>query len=89
MRKRHNKSIRVNKKNAEVLKVKKFGSRIECVGGCGSLVLRKQQECRDCRRRRRHAGLRITRRANPLPKTPAKVRVWTRGPRRGNGPIEA
>lgn len=37
-------------------KLKRHGNRIECVSGCGTMVLDGQGECRDCRRSRIRAG---------------------------------
>lgn len=43
---------------SQVTPVQKFGVRVLCEGGCGTWVLpRLGIECRKCRRKRIHAGL--------------------------------
>src|SRR5688500_3238436 len=37
--------------------IKPLTFRVECSGGCGALVLRKIGECRKCKKKRLHAGL--------------------------------
>lgn len=38
-------------------RVRRIGNRTSCIGNCGKLVKLPEQECRKCKRKRMHAGM--------------------------------
>ena len=44
------------KNSMKVAQPIRVGNRVSCIGNCGTLVLKGQGECRDCRRARVRAG---------------------------------